>query len=220
MHFPKRTNPRRVTSPQRTIFLLRHPEVDNPASQRRYIGHTDLPLNETGRSQAAAWARALSPVWFDAIVCSDLRRCVQTALPIAKNRHVAIQPLRMLREVHLGAWEGLSFKDVRTSFGGEYYRRGQALADHSPPGGESFRNLAERVLPIFYQVVEHAAGPVLVVGHAGVNRVILCHILGMPLESMFRLGQDYAAMNLIEAYGDGFRVVGINIPSDAWPIPE
>ena len=217
MHLLSRRRKDTFTSPRRTVFLLRHPEIDNPPSQRRYIGHTDLPLSDTGRRQAAAWAKALSPVWFDAIACSDLRRCKQTAIPIAGDRQVAVQPLRMLREVYLGDWEGLSVEDVRRSFGGEYYRRGQALADHCPPGGESFRNLAERVLPAFCQVVKHAAGPVLVVGHAGVNRVILCHILGMPLESMFRLGQDYAAMNLIETDGDRFRVVGINIPLSAWP---
>jgi probable phosphoglycerate mutase len=42
-----------------------------------------------------------------------------------------------------------------------------------------------------------AKGNILIVGHAGINRLLLCHMLGMPIENLFRFSQDYACINII-----------------------
>jgi broad specificity phosphatase PhoE len=54
---------------------------------------------------------------------------------------------------------------------------------------------------------------VLVVGHAGVNRVIICELLGMPIENIFRLRQDYGCLNVLESAGTGWTVRRVNIPA-------
>jgi broad specificity phosphatase PhoE len=61
-----------------------------------------------------------------------------------------------------------------------YERRGASPADYRPPGGESFNDLAARVLPLFEEIVHDSTGNLLIVGHAVDNRIILCHLLNLP----------------------------------------
>ncbi|MBI5896369.1 MAG: histidine phosphatase family protein, partial [Desulfobacterales bacterium] len=89
-------------------------------------------------------------------------------------------------------------------------RRGRDLEGYRPPGGESFGDLRSRVVPAFERIIAQATANILIVGHAGVNRVILCHLLGMPLAHLFRLGQDYAGLNIIEPHAAECRVLAIN----------
>jgi probable phosphoglycerate mutase len=81
---------------------------------------------------------------------------------------------------------------------------------YRPPEGESFRDLQKRVLPVFKEIVSAARGNVLIVAHAGVNRVVLCHVLGMPINHLFRIAQDYGCLNVIETRGNLFSVTSLN----------
>ena len=102
-------------------------------------------------------------------------------------------------------------EEVRRTVPEEYERRGARPDCHRPPGGESFIDLRERVLPLFETILRDEEGPMLLVGHAGVNRVILCHLLGMPLDNLFRLGQDYGCMNIIVREKGSLRVDAMNL---------
>jgi probable phosphoglycerate mutase len=73
--------------------------------------------------------------------------------------------------------------------------------------------LSARVIPVFERIIGDLENErVLIVGHAGVNRTILCHLLGMPLAGLFRLGQDYCCLNIIIREMDCFCLRSINIP--------
>jgi probable phosphoglycerate mutase len=181
----------------KTIYLLRHGRIMDFSSPKRYIGQTDLPLDDAGIRQARDLAEYFSRVPLDTIVCSNLKRSLQTARIIGENRRVKIEPFAALREVNLGEWEGLTFDAVKTKAPDEWRLRGETLADHRPPGAESFRDLQDRVMPLFEALAQETQGNFMIVGHAGVNRVILCHLLEVPLNRMFCLSQDYAAVNII-----------------------
>jgi probable phosphoglycerate mutase len=73
------------------------------------------------------------------------------------------------------------------------------------------------VVPVFEEIARQNKGSVLIVAHAGVNRVILCHVLGMPLANLFRLDQDYGALNMIDCKEKQMRVKAINV-RPAWTI--
>lgn len=182
--------------PASTIYLLRHGD-SRQDDVKRYIGQTDQPLNATGRAQAAFWQRELATVPFQRIFCSDLCRTIETARTIAEGRTQKIEIIPDLREINLGAWDGLPVEQIRCNNPDEYKRRGAALADHRPPGGESFNDLADRVLPLFDRIVAASTGTILIVAHAGVNRVILCHILGLPRAELFTLKQEYGCLNVL-----------------------
>lgn len=197
------------------LLLLRHGEIAQE-EPRRYVGRRDLPLTEAGRAQAAAWAPVLAGVPFCGAWCSDLLRCRETAALALSGSGLAAAPLPGLRELDLGAWQGLSEAEVRERFPGEFERRGADLANVAPAGGESFRHAQERfdaALRAALSGVRPGAGVALVVAHAGVNRAYLCRVLGLPLSEVFRLGQDYGCLNVLELPASGpARLLALNLP--------
>ncbi len=195
------------------IYLLRHGEIEQ-SEDKRFVGQTDLPLNEKGLHQACLWQQKLKTGLFEKIYSSDLSRTRQTALIIAGHHQGKVQSLPALREINLGEWEGLSVAEVKDRFPEEWQRREKDLVTFRPPGGESFRDLAVRIGTVFNQIIQGLEGDILIVAHGGVNRVILCQVLGMDLANLFRLGQDYGSLNLIERNRDDWRVVAMNIPAD------
>jgi alpha-ribazole phosphatase len=193
-----------------TVYLMRHGD-SRPDAVRRFVGRTDYSLNDAGRAQAEWWRGELSQVPISRVCCSDLKRSVETAKIIGEGRSAPLTRVPEFREIDLGAWDGLAMQDVRRQFPAEYERRGADLAGYRPPQGESFADLSDRVLPAFEEVIRESSGSLLIIGHAGVNRVILCHLLGMPLANLFRLGQEYGCLNVVEFAGDAV-VRSVNRP--------
>jgi probable phosphoglycerate mutase len=101
--------------------------------------------------------------------------------------------------------------EVRQRFPEEYKRRGENLSDYRPRTGESFSDLRRRIVPVFERIVGGMGGNILIVGHAGVNRTILCHVLGMPLANLFRIEQPYGSMSIIACKGNSFRLRCMNL---------
>jgi probable phosphoglycerate mutase len=194
----------------RCIYLLRHAEPLLEPGGRRYIGQTDPPLSPFGIGQAQRWRDCFGDIAMEGFFSSDLQRAAHTARIIAGGRESEVLLLPELRELNLGVWEGFSFDEVRQKDPQGFEQRGLDPAHYRPPGGESFDDLRRRGVPAFERIMAQVVGRVLVVGHAGVNRVILCHLLGVPLAHLFRLGQDYAGLNVVEILASGCRVRAIN----------
>lgn len=191
------------------LFLLRHGAIDNP--DQGMVGQIDLALSRQGRAQARRWAKILEPIAFERIVASDLARTRDTATVVAGGRPV--EPLPVLREINLGVWEGLTREQIKRRYPDLWVARWQDLPNCRPPQGESFADLAQRVVPAVMAIGAAATGPVLIVTHAGVIRVVLCHLLGMDLANLFRIGLDYGALNLIDPEGPA--VLGMNLRPEA-----
>jgi probable phosphoglycerate mutase len=192
------------------LYLLRHGEIDEQY-RGRFVGQIDLPLSERGVTQARWWQRALATTPFGRVYCSDLSRSQRTAEIIAENKQGFIEIMPELREINLGKWEGISMAEVKARSPEEWKKRGDDLEGYRPPGGESFSDLASRILASFQKILHAAEGNRLIVGHAGTNRVILCHVLGMPLANLFRIDQDYGCLNIIECSEGRFRLKMMNM---------
>lgn len=191
---------------ERTVYLLRHGKIKLEDERRRYIGQLDLPLAEEGARQAERLRKIFAGVALGAVYCSDLSRSRRTAEIIADGKEVAVDCRSELREISLGEWEGCAFADIARRFPGEFKARGADIAYYRVPGGESFADCSKRVVAAFHELLGKAAGDVLIVGHAGVNRLLLCHILGVPVANLFRIGQDYGCVNIIQCTNAGFRL--------------
>lgn len=210
MHRNMPSNHAKTAVHRRTIYLLRHAEPQLAPGGKRYTGWSDPPLSAAGARQATGWQPVIAALDLTAIFCSDLQRSRQTAERIIApgTLHITIEPA--LREINLGQWEGETFEAVRRQDPEGFARRGRDPVHYRPPGGESFDDLQQRVMPAFDKIIAGCRGDILIVGHAGVNRVILCRLLGMPLANLFRIGQDYAALNIIAADTTGYRVQALN----------
>ncbi len=200
-----------------TILLIRHGDIGQ-SRPRRFIGQTDLPLTERGRQQMERLKGVLAGYAMDRVVCSPLGRCRESAAILCSRLDVDPEVVDELREIGLGSWEGLCVDEVRQRFPGAYEERGRSMAGFRPEGGESFLDLQHRVWPVLERIARGQDERVAIVAHAGVNRVLLCRILGMALENLFRLEQGYGCCSVIRHRRQQFSVACLNLcPEDPLP---
>jgi alpha-ribazole phosphatase len=190
-------------SPTCRLFLFRHGETAN-ATQVCFNGHFDVGLSDRGKEQFQKIAESLKSFQLSGLYSSDLRRTRECAQIIGTPHDLSPTPYPEIRELCFGDWEGLSIDEVNNRFPGQLQQRMQNIATFQVEGGESFPQLRDRVLPRFQAIVSnHSQDNVAIVSHGGVNRVILGHILGIPMANIFRMQQHYAAVNIIQFYSDG-----------------
>jgi probable phosphoglycerate mutase len=123
-------------SDERILFLFRHGETDWNR-EGRLQGHTDTPLNATGLAQARTLAEKLLPHRLDAVVSSDLSRALTTAQIVAETLRIPLFNEPGLREVDVGAAEGLLWAEAKTRFGEGLTERWYSDGDVAFPGGET-----------------------------------------------------------------------------------
>jgi broad specificity phosphatase PhoE len=176
------------------LWLVRHGQTDwNLAG--RWQGQTlDAPgLNDFGRTQALIAREQLKSVLFSAIYSSDLLRARQTAALIAKPLGLAVSLEPRLREINLGDWEGMLSDDIEAQYPHELAERNLNPFYTHAPGGESPREVAERVLEATAEIVQaHPEDSVLIVAHGVSLAVIICQAGGFPLDNVYEHIPDNA----------------------------
>ncbi|HVD31823.1 MAG TPA: histidine phosphatase family protein [Methylomirabilota bacterium] len=156
-----------------TFYFVRHGESEGNAA-RVFTGQTDSPLTARGREQAAAVAEELAQVKFDRIVSSDLSRTRDTADVIAKRLGKPVEIVPELREIDVGDRTGKSFDETR---GLPNWNDDGFVAW---PGGETLDRVLARTLGAIDRLTRESPGKtILIVGHGGVNRILLSHFLGI-----------------------------------------
>jgi len=156
-----------------TFYFVRHGEsVGNAA--RIFTGHSDSPLTARGRKQAATVADELAKVKFDRIVSSDLSRSRDTADVIAKRLGIPVEVMPELREIDVGERTGKTFDETAGMPG--WNDEGFVAW----PGGETLEQVVARTLGAIERLTRESPGKtILVVGHGGVNRILLSHFQGL-----------------------------------------
>jgi len=196
-----------------TVFIIRHGETEGDG-ERRYKGTIDVPLSERGFQQAAEAAKFVKAYLDDAgqtlhaVYCSDLIRSRKSAEPVAFEFGLSPQQVPAFRERSFGQWEGMTFDEIAKKWPDAFNSWASNPLKFSPMGGETTLEVRDRVLRAFDEncVVRARPRNMAVIAHGGVNRVLLCHYLGMPLENIFRIEQDYSCVNIIE-FHEGFPLV-------------
>ncbi|WP_405500991.1 bifunctional RNase H/acid phosphatase [Streptomyces anulatus] len=189
-----------------TLVLLRHGETAlTPEKRFSGSGGTDPELSATGRGQAERAAEhfaALGTV--QEIVSSPLRRCRETAAAVAGRLGLDVRIDEGLRETDFGAWEGLTFGEVRERYADDL-TAWLASPDTAPTGGgESFAEVAERVAAARDRIVARYAGrTVLLVTHVTPIKTLVRLALGAPPEALFRMELSAASISTVAHYGDG-----------------
>jgi len=183
-----------------SIYFLRHGETEWNAAGKLQ-GRLDIPLNATGRAQAERNGKVLAEL------LSNPRSMYYVASPLTRTRQtmeIARQALRLpldgfatddrLLEINFGAWEGMSWAEIKREDGSDYRARAKAGYDHVVPGGESYAMVMDRVISWLATVT----GPTVVVSHGGVMRCLRGHVLGLPKEAILHLDVPQDKVMLIE----------------------
>jgi len=158
---------------------VRHAQTEANAA-RILQGHGQSSLTELGTSQAKALAARLDGSDYDLRVTSDLDRALQTAESLGGGFEASAS----WRELDIGAWEGMSWEEVRIEFGGDLERL-RAGADVAFGGGETLEGFAVRAGEAFEELAARlgSGARALVVTHGGVINQILKAVCGLPVRS-------------------------------------
>ena len=189
------------------IYLIRHGEVEG-AGTPRYNGHADVLLSERGTAMYHELKPRFTGAAISACYSSDLVRC-RVGAEIFSG-HFGIVPVfnPNLRELNIGVWEGMTWNDIIARYPEEWQARLDDLVNYRVPSGENLLDLQARAMPVIDEIIErHRGEEVLVVGHGGLNRMILLNAIGAPLSSFFSIEQTYCCLNIIDYFSDGKTVV-------------
>lgn len=183
--------------PSTEIILVRHAPA---LTEGRIAGRRDVSITEFDNDQARKIASEIAPV--DQLVASPARRCIETARLLIGD----MEPLceAGLWEQDFGEWEGLPFTEL-PNIG---TLSADELAQHRPPGGESFEDVCLRVHPVILGLAKGNARRIAVVAHAGSIRAALSVALGSGPGAA--LGFEIAPLSrtMIRAMADGTFAIG------------
>ncbi|MBA3071489.1 MAG: histidine phosphatase family protein [Nitrospirae bacterium] len=200
-----------------TLYLIRHGETEG-SETKRYKGSIDVPMSEKGIEQIRKTSAFISaevrkhkgsevtselPNFqaskLTAVYCSPLSRALNSAEIIAESNGLKPIVIEALKERSFGIWEGMTFTEIKEKYPPEFETWAGNPLRYSPIDGESTLEVRDRAVKAVDNLLSnHNSEHIAIVAHGGVNRIILCHIMGIPLENIFRIEQDFAAVNIIE----------------------
>ena len=174
------------------IDLLRHGEVDGETCFR---GHTDDPLSKTGWQQMTD---ALESYAADIVLSSSLQRCADFATHWSDQNNIESHLMSEFKEINFGDWDGLSAETIQLNQAAELNNFWNNPVEFTPPNGETLHAFQQRILNGWNSLIEnHHDKHVLLVTHGGVIRMIISHVLSMPLNKLLSIESPLASMTRI-----------------------
>ncbi len=180
------------------IYLVRHGQT---AWNREEIfrGRADIPLNEIGFREAELIGEYLKGMDIHVIYTSPLSRAKETARRIAQFFNLKVQLLIGIIDMRFGKWEGRSLQEVQKTDRELYQQWREKPHIVRLPEGESLDEVRVRAMAALEGVIQYHHGMnIVLVSHRVVNKVIICGILGIDNSHFWQIGQDTAAINLIQ----------------------
>ena len=188
--------------PATRFILLRHGQTAMSAA-KQYSGRANPELTELGKKQALAAAQALADAHIDAVVCSPLRRCQQTAAAVVEGRDLRVETVEDLIEVDFGRWEGKTFAEA-DAVDPELHARWLKDTSVACPGGESLRAVHRRVSAVRRELQQRYAGhTVLVVSHVNPIKSFVRQALDSGPQTPNLLFLELASLSEVEFFDGG-----------------
>jgi broad specificity phosphatase PhoE/ribonuclease HI len=202
------------SGPVTTLVLVRHGATVHTAAKRFSGGlaGSNPGLSDEGRAQVREVADWLAPLGasIEAVVASPVRRTVESAQILAERLDLPLVEEPGFAEMEFGAWDGMTFAEVQDRWPGDLAKWLGSL-DVAAGGGETFREVADRVLAALARVLERYAGKtVAVVSHVTPIKTLIAHAVDAPLTSLFRMELSTASVSVVsfvesDAEGEGVR---------------
>ncbi len=176
------------------IDLLRHGDVEGG---RKYRGQLDDPLSKLGWEQLRSATNKIQS--WQHIVTSPLKRCSAFASELSQTHSLPLKTEIKFKEVSFGLWEGKKADELIESEPENIKKYWSDPINTTPPQGENLLYFEKRVMSGWENMLKEFQGKhILVISHAGVMRIILCHVLGMPLTELFKLDVGLAKASRIQ----------------------
>lgn len=186
------------------IDLMRHGE---PVGGSRYRGQMDDPLSATGWQQMRAAVGKDCP--WDVILSSPLRRCLDFAEELSQRKGLPLEIDERLQEIGFGVWQGKTCEEITQYDPGLLQRFYRDPMTHRPKDAEGLGEFRARVVSAWNDILNrHSGKHLLIVCHAGTIRMVLAHILEIPLSNLFRIKVRTAGITRIECAEQGEEFLG------------
>jgi broad specificity phosphatase PhoE len=180
-----------------SLYLLRHGETEF-SRQERFCGRIDAPLTPGGRDMATRFAAAYGALDWRAILTSTRTRAIESATPLALCTGLAVEADDRLDEMFYGEWQGLSKQEIAAR-DADYFARWERNPSIGPPQGESPYDVSARARAVLQDLqARHAEGPVLIVSHKALLRILLCELLAIDLRHYRRGAWPVGAVTQID----------------------
>ena len=179
------------------LFLIRHGETAGTA-KRKFMGKTDMPLNQKGQREAGLLAGRLKNEKITAFYTSPLKRTVETAAALKQFHNAPLKKQKAFREIGFGKWEGLTLDEI--------YKKDKRLCqkwfndveNFTPPAGESVRDLKKRVIKGCKEIFSrHQRGTVAIITHGGPIRILLCYLLNLDLTFFWKIKINTSSVTIL-----------------------
>jgi alpha-ribazole phosphatase len=185
-----------------SLYLLRHGETEF-SQEDRFCGRIDPPLTSGGREMASRFASAYGALDWRAIITSTRVRAIESATPLALRTGLVVEADARLDEMFYGDWQGLSKQEIAAR-DGEYYARWQRDPSIGAPSGESPHDVSARAHAAIQDLLaRRLEGPVLVVSHKALLRILLCCLFGIELSHYRRGAWPVGAVTQIDLGAGG-----------------
>ena len=190
-----------------TIYLIRHAEAEGNL-YRRVHGWYDSVLTPRGQKQVSALEKRFQNETIAAVYSSDLRRTKDTAQAIAGPRHLSIMEEPGLREIHMGIYEDYPIGEMEFSHGEEYQLFRARSPKWSPPEGETYHQVRERITQVFFRLAyRHLNETIVLVSHKAALLTLQAALHGLPPSQMPPPPSQNTAVSCYEVLGERFRIL-------------
>ena len=180
------------------IFLVRHGESEWN-KLKKVQGQKDIPLTEKGIEQAKLIGKRLINEGIEKIYTSDLKRAYDTASIIGKMLNIDVIPLKELREINFGIWEGLTTDIIKSKFSKErelWLKNPEML---KVKGAESILELQLRAMNEINKIISNNnIDNVLIVSHSATLKTIILGLLNMDISHFKNMTLNNVSLSIIE----------------------
>lgn len=193
------------------FILIRHGQTEWNRGAERFRGRADVPLNDLGHAQAQNIAARLANEKIAAIYASPMQRTLHTAQPLADQLKLQVEPHPGLLDIDVGALEGMTIDEARAAFPGVLEKWLTVPGHVKFPKGEAFQVMRSRLVALLDELApKHNGETLALVTHRVVCSALLCVVLGLEADALWRIQQDNACINAFEKRDAGWVVTLMN----------
>lgn len=190
------------------LIIVRHGET-SWNRHMRLQGQRDILISRNGLKQAKILAKRLSKVEIEIIYTSKLKRAIKTAEEIRKyHKNSKFVRSKSLNEMSWGIWEGLKMSYIKTRYKSLYKKREKNKFNFKVPKGESPKQLKDRLRKILDEIIkQNKDKTALIVGHGGVNRILLGILLGWNNEKIMSVRLHNASVTMLNVKNNKIKML-------------
>ena len=180
------------------FYFIRHGETQWNV-EKRYQGHTDIPLSETGLKQGELLGKRFKNIPVDYVYASPLIRAVETAKFVAEATNNELNTIDSFKEINFGEWEGHTVNELKQKYKDSYINFLKEPFKYGFPGEGSFDNVAKRVMEGIDQLLKaHEGKNIVVVSHGGILKIAIMYLMEMDGSFYRKLWLDNTSITTID----------------------